>query len=81
MPPSDFTVWMQNGCPCDFLPGPGRNSTRSALGSESESSIGPSRLTEQTEYAARQNNEMGLPTRMVLIVSLECTPYPTPMGR
>lgn len=51
-----------NGLVNRFLPAPGGIGTQSALGSESESSSAPSPLTELTERAARQNNEMGLPS-------------------
>lgn len=51
-----------NGLVNRWLPGPGGIGTQSALGWESESKIVPSWVTEPSERAARENNEMGLPS-------------------
>jgi short-subunit dehydrogenase len=54
---SDINGWVNR-----LLPGPGGIGTQAARGSESESSAAPSVLTTLTERAARENNEMGLPS-------------------
>ncbi|HZV06562.1 MAG TPA: SDR family oxidoreductase [Gemmataceae bacterium] len=51
-----------NGWVNRFLPGPGGIGTQTALGWQSESKVAPSWLTGLTERAARENNEMELPS-------------------
>jgi short-subunit dehydrogenase len=51
-----------NGWVNRFLPGPGGIGTQTALGWQSESKVAPSWLTGLTERAARDNNEMELPS-------------------
>lgn len=54
---SDINGWVNR-----LLPSAGGIGTQTALGSESESKVAPSVLTATTEQAARENNEMGLPS-------------------
>lgn len=54
---SDINGWVNR-----LLPSAGGIGSRIALGSESESTAAPSVLTAMTEQAARENNEMGLPS-------------------
>jgi short-subunit dehydrogenase len=54
---TDISGWVNR-----LLPGEGGIGTQTALGWESESKIAPSWLTALTERAARENNEMGLPS-------------------
>jgi short-subunit dehydrogenase len=54
---ADVAGWVNR-----LLPEPGGIGTASALGSESQSAVAPSWLTALTERAARENNEMGLPS-------------------
>ncbi len=55
---SDLCGWVNR-----LLPGPGGIGSAPAYGWESESPAAPSWLTARTERAARENNEMGLPSR------------------
>ena len=54
---ADLNGWVNR-----LLPGEGGIGQQVALGSESQSSAAPSMLTALTEKAARQNNEMDLPS-------------------
>lgn len=54
---SDINGWVNR-----LLPGPGGIGAQSALGWQSESKVAPSWMTELSERAARDNNEMGLPS-------------------
>jgi short-subunit dehydrogenase len=55
---SDINGWVNR-----LLPAEGGIGKQVALGSESESSLAPSWLTTLTERAARENNEMDLPSQ------------------
>jgi short-subunit dehydrogenase len=54
---SDINGWMNR-----LLPRPGGIGVDSAFGWQSESNVAPSPLTAATDRAARENNQMGLPT-------------------
>jgi len=54
---SDINGWVNRA-----LPEPGGIGTEKVRGSESESNVAPSWMTTLTERAARDNNEMGLPS-------------------
>jgi short-subunit dehydrogenase len=54
---ADLNGWVNR-----LLPGSGGIGRESAPGRESQSSLAPSWLTALTERAARENNEMGIPT-------------------
>jgi len=54
---SDINGWVNR-----LLPGEGGIGTHTARGWESESKLAPSWMTALTERAARENNEMGLPS-------------------
>ncbi len=54
---SDISGWVNR-----LLPGPGGIRQQAARGWESESNVAPSWLTTLTERAARENNEMDLPS-------------------
>jgi NAD(P)-dependent dehydrogenase (short-subunit alcohol dehydrogenase family) len=55
---SDINAWVNR-----LLPPEGGIGTETAFGWESESSLAPSPLTATTERAARENNEMNLPSK------------------
>lgn len=55
---SDINAWVNR-----LLPSEGGIGTQTAFGWESESNLAPSPLTVPTERAARENNEMNLPSK------------------